>query len=141
MTVIVGVDGSPGSRAAAEYALEEAALRNAELVFVTVVMMPEHWASGMLATQPSPEVVEGVRAEIVALINEVRAAHPAAAEKVSCSSAVRIGEVGPQMVEAAKDAEVLVVGHRGRGRLASAVLGSVGLYCVLHATCTVTVVR
>jgi nucleotide-binding universal stress UspA family protein len=36
---------------------------------------------------------------------------------------------------------VLVLGHRGRGPVASAVLGSVGLHCILHATCPVTIVR
>jgi nucleotide-binding universal stress UspA family protein len=40
----------------------------------------------------------------------------------------------------ARDADLLVVGHRGRGAVASALLGSVGLRCVLHSTCPVTVV-
>jgi nucleotide-binding universal stress UspA family protein len=53
----------------------------------------------------------------------------------------RTGTAGPVLTDAAKDAELLVIGHRGRGAVASAVLGSVGLHCVLHATCPVTVVR
>jgi nucleotide-binding universal stress UspA family protein len=39
------------------------------------------------------------------------------------------------------DADLLVVGHRGRGGIARACLGSVGLQCVLHAACPVVVVR
>jgi nucleotide-binding universal stress UspA family protein len=143
MTVVVGVDGSPGSRVAADYALEEAALRGAELVFVTVVTMPEHWLAPTRssATPPSQELVDGVRADIVALVDEVRLANPEAAGKVRIGTSVRVGDVGVELVEASEEASILVVGHRGRSRFSSAVLGSVGLYCVLHAKCTVTVVH
>jgi nucleotide-binding universal stress UspA family protein len=41
------------------------------------------------------------------------------------------------LVEASEGADLLVLGDRGR----SALLGSVGLHCVLHATCPVTIVR
>ena len=44
------------------------------------------------------------------------------------------------LVEEAADADLLVVGHRGHGALGSTLLGSVGLRCVLHAPCPVTVV-
>ena len=51
------------------------------------------------------------------------------------------GATGPTLVEQSRTAELLVVGHRGRGELASVLLGSVGLYCVLHARSPVLVVR
>ena len=51
------------------------------------------------------------------------------------------GTTGPVLVEQSRTAELLVVGHRGRGELASVLLGSVGLYCVLHAHSPVLVVR
>ena len=51
------------------------------------------------------------------------------------------GNPGAVLVDEAADADLLVVGHRGRGGIASACLGSVGLHCVLHATCPVVVVR
>jgi len=54
---------------------------------------------------------------------------------------VRRGRPAEVLVEVSRHAAVLVVGHRGRGALTSAVLGSVGLHCVLHARCPVTVVR
>jgi nucleotide-binding universal stress UspA family protein len=52
----------------------------------------------------------------------------------------RHGVPAAVLLEAAQDADHVVLGHRGRGWIASAVLGSVGLQCVLHATCPVTVV-
>ena len=51
------------------------------------------------------------------------------------------GATGPVLVEQSRTAALLVVGHRGRGELASALLGSVGLYCVLHAHSPVLVIR
>ncbi len=51
------------------------------------------------------------------------------------------GATGPTLVEESRTAELLVVGHRGRGELASVLLGSVGLYCVLQAHAPVLVVR
>jgi len=51
------------------------------------------------------------------------------------------GAPGPVLVDAARGADLLVLGHRGRGVMRSALLGSVGLYCVLHASCPVTIVR
>ena len=54
-----------------------------------------------------------------------------------------VGEGPPAKVllESAKDADLLVIGSRGRGGFASAVLGSVSLACVLHARCPVLVFR
>jgi nucleotide-binding universal stress UspA family protein len=51
------------------------------------------------------------------------------------------GGPAPVLLDAAEGADLLVLGHRGRGAFSSAVLGSVGLQCVLHATCPVTIVR
>jgi nucleotide-binding universal stress UspA family protein len=45
------------------------------------------------------------------------------------------------LLAAAEGADLLVLGDRGRGVLLSALLGSIGLQCVLHAPCPVTIVR
>ena len=51
------------------------------------------------------------------------------------------GPAAKALIDQSRDADLLVLGHRGRGGFKSAVLGSVGLHCVLHATCPVTIVR
>jgi nucleotide-binding universal stress UspA family protein len=51
-----------------------------------------------------------------------------------------LGPPGEVLVDRSRGAELLVIGHRGRGAMTSAVLGSVGLHCVLHAACPVTIV-
>jgi nucleotide-binding universal stress UspA family protein len=45
------------------------------------------------------------------------------------------------LAEAAEGADLLVVGNRGHGGLAEALLGSVGQYCVHHAPCPVVIMR
>lgn len=142
-TVVVGVDGSPGSRAALEYALDDAARRGARLRAVAAAQLPEYWAMayGMVAPPPLPEILAGARDAARQVVDEVLAARPAAASRVEVSVDARAGAPGRVLLDAADGADLLVIGHRGRGAVSSAVLGSVGLYCVLHATCPVTVVR
>ena len=49
------------------------------------------------------------------------------------------GQAGPVLVEVAEGADLLVVGNRGHGGLAEALLGSVGQYCVRQAPCPVVI--
>ena len=48
---------------------------------------------------------------------------------------------GPALIDNAHDAELIVVGRRGRGAVKSLVLGSVSSYVLQHATCPVLVVQ
>jgi len=141
-SVVVGVDGSPGSGVALEYAIEEAARRNALLRVVSAVALPDFWAASHLASSATPtnEIVGAVRKEAQSFVDDVIEARGGAGE-LPVAVEVRSGRPGEILVEAADGAELLVVGHRGRGSVASVLLGSVGLYCVLHALCPVTVVR
>jgi nucleotide-binding universal stress UspA family protein len=60
---------------------------------------------------------------------------------VSVDVEALVGSPASVLLEQAREADLLVVGHRGRGGFVSAVLGSVGLQCVLHRSGPVTVVR
>lgn len=70
------------------------------------------------------------------MVDGIPGARPPAIEVLAL-----VGRPGHVLVEQADGAQLLVVGHRGRGALASAVLGSVALYCALHAPGAVVVVR
>jgi nucleotide-binding universal stress UspA family protein len=142
-TIVVGVDGSPEARTALEYAFEEAALRGARLRVVSAGQIPEYWAMayGLTAPPPVATIVDGVRSAVQEMVDEVAAARPAQAGRVPVSVHVRAGAAADVLVDAADGADLLVLGHRGRGALRSVVLGSVGLHCILHAPCPVTIVR
>ena len=54
---------------------------------------------------------------------------------------VRSGPAAVVLQTLSEEAALVVVGHRGLGAIASRMIGSVGLSVLLHAACTVTVVR
>ena len=141
-TVVVGVDGSPESRLALRFALEDAHRRGAAVKAVTAYLSPEYWAEsyGLSALPTIEEVVEDnvtvMRDALQAVVGETPELGEVPVDVIALP-----GAPARVLIEQSQGAELLVVGHRGRGGFRSAVLGSVGLHCVLHATCPVTVVR
>ncbi len=137
--VVVGVDGSPGSLAALDQALVDAARRGARLRAVAAVHPPEYWLAvyGAMPVPPTSRQLEDVRAT-------VRRSVDGAARRLGVDVPVEVLAVADTparaLVAASADADLLVLGHRGRGAFASALLGSTGLQCVLQALCPVTVV-
>lgn len=122
--VVVGVDGSPASAAALSWATEEAGLRGADLVAWTVLDPSEsRLAADTVGGQTSrPSSGKSIGGYPVA----IRQSH---------------GDAGAELVAACADADLFVVGSRGRGPLAGLVLGSVSRTCLAHAPCPVVVVR
>ena len=137
--VLVGVDGSPQSGAALRYAVAEANRRGARLRVVSTYF-PEYSVHGrtepVSASEPALEV--DVVAQTRRMVEEALAGD-AAGPPVEIVTAA--GPAAGVLVDMSKEADVLVVGHRGRGGFASMLLGSVGLQSVLHAHCPVIVVR
>lgn len=139
--VVVGVDGSENGDAALRYGLREVVRRGGRLRAVSAWERPELTLSEFYGLpmhdedklQTAHEQHTRERAE------QMMAADPDTAQ-ITLEVVAQVGRPADVLVEAARDAELLVVGHRGRGALHSAVLGSVGLSCVLHAPCPVTVV-
>jgi nucleotide-binding universal stress UspA family protein len=74
-------------------------------------------------------------------VNAFAAKHPELANKVELEIVGVSGHPASELVAQSRDADLLVVGHRGKSAIASTFLGSVGLSCVQHAHCPVTIVR
>jgi nucleotide-binding universal stress UspA family protein len=133
--MVVGVDGSDGSLRALRWAVHEAHTRGGTVQAV----MTYDWAgteAAVLAglnSEAERRRAEDIVAEAVAEIRRECPYVPIAAE-------VLLGSPGRRLTEAARDADLLVVGSRGHGRLRQAVLGSVSEDCIRHAPCPVVVV-
>lgn len=136
--VVVGVDGSPESVEALRFALREARQRHAELHVVCV--HHQEWEGD---DEPPEDWVHRLHEQTLAVIDD--ALHEAAGSRENWpADVVRMvltGDPGEVLCEQAWGAELLVVGCRGRGAVARAVLGSVSSYCLHHAACPVLVVR
>jgi nucleotide-binding universal stress UspA family protein len=141
-TIVVGVDGSDCSRAALEFALDEAVRRDAAVDVVLAMPEVDFWVIGYAM---SPALVEELSADLEKMgrdmVDTVLREGGGYRRDVPVRVRALGGAPGRVLVEQSHDADLLVVGHRGRGGLRSAVLGSVGLQCVLHASVPVTVVR
>jgi nucleotide-binding universal stress UspA family protein len=140
--IIVGFDGSGHSRAALDWAMDEARQRHGQLRLVTAWnKAPLAWypavletAAGEIAAEESPEQVARAR-QGEALKTTADGGVAAAGELVDTPSPASA------ILDAAKDADLIVVGSRGHGGFPGLHLGSVSTQVVTHAQCPVLVVH
>lgn len=132
--IVVGVDGSPPSEAALRWALADAALRHGG------VQVVHSWEPMVLygpVIGADPYDVEAVEASAERLVDDMVTA---AAPTVPVERTVVAGGPASSLLEAAKDADLVVVGRRGLGGFGRLLLGSVSDHVVRHAAATVVVV-
>ena len=140
--IIVGVDGSSSSKEALRWAVRQAGLTGAAVEALITWHLPQVTGTGGYAWPPvgGPETTELAKlAEKVLTdaIGEV-AGHEGLAP---VTALVRQGHAARALLEAAEEAELLVLGSRGHGGFAEALLGSVSQHCVQHARCPVVIIR
>lgn len=137
--IVVGVDGSAQSNAALRWALTEAARRGARVeavltyyhdpVFVPATSMGLHPYGERPQRHPAQELHANVQL--------ARAAVPDAPD---VAEVVDVGDAADHLVEASRHADLLVIGTRGHGRVAGALLGGVAQKCLQSAECPVVVI-
>ncbi|MFJ9007806.1 universal stress protein [Streptomyces canus] len=135
-TVFAGLDGSAESLAAAEWAAREAGLRGLPLRLLHVwEPVPEPMAQApLLGGETLQHWSEKIPRDAAA---GIRLRHPGLEVDVQHAP----GRPADILAEAAKDAELLVLGSRGTGAISGFMLGSVGLSVVAHAERPVVLVR
>jgi nucleotide-binding universal stress UspA family protein len=141
--VVVGSDGSRGAAAALDWALDDAARRGCAVHVVRTWMLATAIddVPGEPGSVPSMLECAAVTQQLLeADVAAVLTARGAGGHADVVCHAVH-GPAGPTLVAVAAGADLLVVGHRGRGHLADLLLGSVAEYALRHATCSVVVVR
>ncbi len=134
--IVVGVDGSPSSKAALAWAVRQARLTGAVVEAVMAWEFPANY--GYVLPMPDDADLGGVAAEVV---SEAIAEASTPGEPVTIRPKVVAGHPAEVLLDASQGAELLVVGNRGRGGFTAALLGSVSQHCVQHATCPVVVIR
>lgn len=123
--VVVGVDRSPGSHAAAWQAAQAAQGRGAPLHLVMSMPNPETWGGAYTMMLPEPGLLERQRKEIAADLETYTDGLRSAFPDVTMTSEVPLADPADQLVGLSGSAQLTVVGTRGHGRVAGALLGSV----------------
>jgi nucleotide-binding universal stress UspA family protein len=135
-TVVVGLDQSVASRAALDFALDEAETHGWTVEVVTAWLLsstfPGLESAGTMAE--GQDVVAGFQTTALEEALTARTPGPPVSRTVVHASA------GRALVERSEDARMLVVGCGRKGSVTRAVLGSVSEYCVRHAAAPVVVV-
>lgn len=138
--VVVGVDGTPVSSAAVEFAFSMASLHRLPLTILHATRDARERPSSGVDVRTYAEKVnlneeeERLLAETVSHLCEK---YP----DVTVTEVYRRGEPVHQLVEASHNASLVVVGTRGRRLLKTTLLGSVSRGVVERAACPVAVVR
>lgn len=135
--VVVGIDGSSGAAAAAEFAVREARLRGARLVALTALGVADaaHFDPYSVHMGPKNKIVARAEETVAAVLRDLDT------EGLDVRVVVTTEEPARALIDQSAISDLLVVGSRGRGGFSGLVLGSVSLRCALHAQCPVTVVR
>ncbi|MDG4825345.1 universal stress protein [Asanoa sp. WMMD1127] len=127
--VVVGVDDSPGGRAAVSTAFAEASARNAPLTAVRAWPPPG---------RPRGAVADPEAAEVLTdLLAEGRRAHPA----VTVTTRVPSADPAAALVDASRDAQLVVIGSGRRGGFRGLRVGATARQLLRYAHCPVLVAR
>ena len=132
--IVVGVDGSAASKAALRWAVDQARLTGSPIVALMAWDSPPIYG---WEAAPSSEDLNAHSAKILG--DSIRDVDPG--PDVRVDKLVVNGHPAKALLEEAQDADLLVLGNRGHGGFAAALLGSVSQYCIHHATSPVLVVR
>ncbi len=132
--VVVGVDGSPTSALALDWAVDEASRRRLALHLVNAWFLRYAQASPMLVAPldiPDPE----------ALLRDAVARVATLAPGLRVSTEYADSPAAAALVVASATADSVVVGSRGHGTIGRAIVGSTSMQVATHAACPVVVVR
>jgi nucleotide-binding universal stress UspA family protein len=142
--ILVGVDGSNHSGRALAWAIREAAQRQVRLTVMTVHAPEVRPATQIFWNIPElPEDTRGeeelARATLSQFVDQVAADIDEKVPEVTVEAVV--GDPAEELINASRDADLVVVGYRGGGGFSSLLVGSVSSKLVHHAACPVVVVR
>lgn len=133
-TVVVGIDGSAHGDAALRWALAEAEAHDDGRV--TAVFSWQLPFVGFPGAFDREELEQSAKNFIIDRVSSV-----VPTPKVPLTSLVAEGDPAEALVAASREADLLVVGTRGRSPFMGVMLGAVSLRCAAAATCPVTLIK
>jgi nucleotide-binding universal stress UspA family protein len=136
---VVGIDGSPESLAALDWAVHEADRTGGEIDAALAYDSGLAWID--VGSEYQAVIVEQSAARATQELHRALDAIPSGGNgRVKIRPLVVEGAPAHVLVELARDADLLVVGSRGRGGFAGLLLGSVSQRCAERSPCPVVVV-
>lgn len=139
--IIVGLDGSAHSERTLAWAVDEAAARKAPLTVIAVhEVASNHWTGHPVFYPGDQPELEKMRLAVEELTQKVV---DQAGEPGPASVTVRAvsGLPAVELIDASREADLIVVGSRGGGGFAKLMLGSVSSQVLHHAHCPVAVIH
>ncbi len=139
-TIVVGVDGSDGGRRALRWAVEQA--RDGDVTVQAVTAWQWDGIEGLPMAGNTPQQARERAARQLAETVEAVAREttpPGGTPPVIATELVE-GDPAVVLTQAARTADLLVLGSHGHSRFRHAVLGSVSEECIRRATCPVVVI-
>ncbi|MBP3044800.1 universal stress protein [Arthrobacter jiangjiafuii] len=141
-TIVVGLDGSKDSQAALDWAVDEARQRGGQLHLITAwTKQPMAWYPAVLETAAGGIAVVDSPEEDAATV-QAKALKSVADTGVSATGQViHTHSAASAILQAAQEADLVVIGSRGHGGFPGLRVGSVTTHVVNHAPGAVLVVR
>jgi nucleotide-binding universal stress UspA family protein len=141
--IVVGVDGSDHSHRALIWAMRQAAQQQVPLTVLAVRPEPVRPATGIYwgvhAYPEDSHNTEAAQKAIGQIVEQARNEISETAPQVTVS--VVTGDPAQELINASRDADLVVVGSRGSGGFASLLMGSVSSKVTHHAAGPVVVIR
>jgi nucleotide-binding universal stress UspA family protein len=138
--IVVGVDGSAGSQLALTWAAREAAAHHAPLTVLTVHQVMASYWTGLPVTYPADAPAQEKARQAAEEATQKVTSELGDSQPASVTITAVNGLIAEELINASRDADLVVVGSRGAGGFAALVLGSVTTQVVSHSSCPVVVI-
>lgn len=135
--IVVGVDGSEASKAAARWAAREASLRGRGLTLVHAVLPPIASSAFGPGLPIGLDSMDEMRTRSLAELDAIASTLPT----TDITTHMEIASPSGVLISASMGAEMVVLGSRGHGGFRGLLLGSVSTQVAAHSQCPVVVIR
>jgi nucleotide-binding universal stress UspA family protein len=138
--IVVGVDGSPNSERALDWAMKQAVAVGAPLTVIAVHEVPKSYWGHIPVVGPADAALLETLRQAAGEMTQRAASRLGAAAPASVTVHALNGFVVKELVDASQDADLVVVGSRGGSGFGRLLAGSVSSEVVQHSACPVVIV-